>query len=384
MGESDRRFEIIDALRGLAAVGILLYHLYEMPPQRSVLHDALPGFVGFLAKVGSDGVPVFFVISGFVIAWSTGNLGDRWRDGARFSLRRQVRLDPPYYVVMAAVLAMGVVEGLMPGLTHRSFSALDIVLNMFYLQEIFHAPSVLRVAWTLCLEVQFYLVVTLLIVGLGALRSRARSGSAAVSGRRDVSIVVIALMGVSLLTPFVGLSSGRWFLGPWWMFALGMVACWTMTGVVRMRVTVVCLAVVGAVLLARDVTGAVDDPWGSQWAAWGTVVLLVVLVATRRISQPMPSTLLYLGSISYSLYLVHLPVIDVVMGAGSKAFGDSPAGAVSSCVVAAVAAFLVAVPVRRLVEIPAMRASARLRTGPLSIARLRRGLATAIGERRRS
>ena len=74
-----------------------------------------------------SGVACFFVISGFVIAYSTRNLGTRVQDAARFALRRQVRLDPPYYVVVLAVLLLGAVQSLVPGRASTSYSVTDIV-----------------------------------------------------------------------------------------------------------------------------------------------------------------------------------------------------------------------------------------------------------------
>ena len=46
----------------------------------------------------------------------------------------------------------------MPGLVSTSYSVTDIVLNLVYLQDLAGSPRILAVSWTLCLEVQFYLV----------------------------------------------------------------------------------------------------------------------------------------------------------------------------------------------------------------------------------
>ncbi|QJW35992.1 acyltransferase family protein [Cellulosimicrobium protaetiae] len=352
------RFLPIDAMRGAASVSVLLFHLFRSPPQADVLAATFPAFWVTVSDLARSGVAVFFVISGFVIAYTTRDLGTRARDGARFALRRQVRLDPPYYVMIAVVVALSGLERLVPGLETRSFSAGDVLLNMVYLQDIVGAEPVLAVAWTLCLEVQFYLVVVLLVWITG----RVLPGPARTAARGlAVSVAAIALGVVSLALPFLGTDGGPWFIGTWWMFCYGAVVAWFMIGRLPFAVVVAASAVVGLWCLAVTLWAPVADPWGSHWFAWLTGVTILALLVTRTMSWRPPRAVLYLGTLSYSLYLVHLPVVDTVMAGAYKVTGESAAGALAAYVVAGAVAFGAAAILHRWVETPAMHWATRLK-----------------------
>jgi hypothetical protein len=151
---------MIDGLRGIAAFSVLFFHVLWNSAGSDSLRGLLTAEGEWITGLLRSGVAVFFVISGFVIAHTTRNVrtfDQSWRFGAK----RQLRLDPPYYAAMGVVLVIETVQLLVPGLVGRSFTVAEVALNMLYLQNIVGAPSVLAVAWTLCLEVQFYLVIIL-------------------------------------------------------------------------------------------------------------------------------------------------------------------------------------------------------------------------------
>lgn len=356
------RFLPIDAMRGIAAVMVLFFHLFRSPPQVDVLAATFPAPLQVASDFSRSGIAVFFVISGFVIAYTTRNLSSRVRDSARFALRRQVRLDPPYYAVMAFVLVVMAMERLVPSLDTQTFTAGDIALNMFYLQGITGVPAVLAVAWTLCLEVQFYLVVVLLVLACGALTRRADT---MVNRDRLVRIGALTLGAVSLALPFFGQTGGPWFIGTWWMFAMGMTLAWFMTGTISRTAMFVVVAIMGFWCVAVTIWSPIADPWGAHWFAWATMIAILVILLTGSMTRSPARVLVYLGTLSYSLYLVHLPVIDVVMAGAYKLTGDSTAGALAAYVGAAVMSFAAAIAVHRYVEQPAMRWSERLKTARL-------------------
>ena len=93
----------------------------------------------------------------------------------------------------------------------------------------------------------------------------------------------------------------------------------------------------------------------------GTGLVLFGVVETGRTAWVPPRFLLFFGTISYSLYLVHLPVIDIVMGAGYKAFGQSRPGAVLCWLAGAVVSVAAAWVLRAPVEAPAIRLARRVR-----------------------
>ncbi len=347
------RFYPIDALRGVAALAVLAFHLFRNSPQTEVLAGIVPGPLAALLDFARSGVAIFFVISGFVIAYTTRNLEGTVSEGLRFSLRRQIRLDPPYYVVIAVVVAKDLVESRVPGLVSQPVTPVQLVANLLYLQDLTHQPALLSVAWTLCLEVQFYLFVIVLTVAAGRLSRIAHRRHVVVGG-------ALAAGALSLALPFTSWDTGGWFIGAWWLFGLGMCVCWFMLGRIGpVTMTLVLVAVAGATL-ARDLLSARYDPWGGDWVAWGTGILLVGLVLSRSIQARPPRWLLWFGTISYSLYLVHLLVIDTVMAAMFKVLGSSPSGAVLAVVAGFIGSVVAGFVLQRYVERPAQRWSHHL------------------------
>ena len=96
------------------------------------------------------------------------------------------------------------------------------------------------------------------------------------------------------------------------------------------------------------------DPWGGMWTAWGTAVLILLVIEAGRATARAPRLLLYGGAVSYSLYLVHLPVIEVVNGAMYKVTGDGIGWALFSVAVGAAVSFAAAQVLLMLVERPAI------------------------------
>ena len=91
-----KRLEHIDALRGLAALAIILFHLVRIPNPDL----PLPNYLSFISTVFGLGVPMFFIISGFSIFFSlTSRKQDRkWIP--KFYLRRYFRIAPLFYFML--------------------------------------------------------------------------------------------------------------------------------------------------------------------------------------------------------------------------------------------------------------------------------------------
>ena len=163
------RLAALDGYRGLFVVLVLLYHF------------------GVTALVGGwVGINHFFVFSGYLITRLL--ISERARRGridvVRFYRRRAERLLPALVVVCTAVL----VSGLFAGSAHRHRDAGDVLATLFFVQnwrlvsledayfEQVGNPSLLRHAWTLGVEEQFYLLVPALVGLLFLLFRTSRTG----------------------------------------------------------------------------------------------------------------------------------------------------------------------------------------------------------------
>lgn len=144
------RIPSLDGLRAVAISGVIVSHLTMQAGQR--------GYHGWFAKelepLGTYGVELFFVISGFLI---TTLLLEQWKKHdtlqlRRFYFRRTLRIFPAYYVFLALM-------GLAATLGIVQLSARDFLFPGLYVSDYFVPPHrIVQHSWSLAVEEQFYLV----------------------------------------------------------------------------------------------------------------------------------------------------------------------------------------------------------------------------------
>jgi len=147
MTRGDRVPEL-DLLRFSAAASVLLFHFHVLLPADAAGQHA----VASVARLGFMGVPLFFMISGFVILWTAFNKSPR-----DFVLARLTRLYPTYWICVLITSAVLIALG-------ATIPWKMIVANLTMVQHLFGYPSVDQVYWTLFVELKFYgLVLALLL-----------------------------------------------------------------------------------------------------------------------------------------------------------------------------------------------------------------------------
>lgn len=309
----NRRVEGLDALRGIAALAVVLYHFTERYAQ---VNGASP--VGWRLSLGEYGVDLFFMISGFVILMTL----ERCRSSADFAISRASRLFPAYWACMALTLAAIGVMGA-DGLAQWDIHPLDVAWNLTMLQEFAKRPNVDGVYWTLAVELRFYFWAWLLWI-TGALA-------------RPLLVVTVwlALAASNALLPGVLRVNAilEWFP----LFGIGMVAFSAARRGWSARHTLVLLLALAVNAWNRPAIAASIDA--------GLVLLFVGGCHARG---RVPGLLLQLGAISYPLYLVHQNVGFLIihsLGAGAASF-----------ITALATAFILAWGVHRGIEQPAMLA----------------------------
>lgn len=170
-----KKLEIIQFLRGLAALLVVLLHF------QPILRSEWPALAGTMGH-GHIGVDIFFILSGIVIYVSTEEL--RNRSAQRFLIRRFFRVVTPAW---AAMLLLAVIQP--PYLKDLFLSALFIPLKNSHPPS--YGYSFLIVAWTLTYELIFY------VIFAGALSFKfGREHRGFVAG----STVIATLFGVQMLT----------------------------------------------------------------------------------------------------------------------------------------------------------------------------------------
>lgn len=274
----------IQYLRGLAACAVVCFHVSEQ--------------FGGRFGVGAAGVDVFFVISGFIM-WVTtaGRPADPWR----FMSRRITRIVPLYWIV-TLLTAAGIL--LKPQFFYgHLLSTANFAGSLFFLpvlQDGALHPVVIQ-GWTLCYEMMFYLVFTLVLF----LGERWRFG-----------VLVGALAAIVALHFVVPAGYARAFTDPVVLeFAAGVAVGRLWLQGARLPLgAALAIAVAGFILLAAGPLVGADMPRVLRWGIPAALIVAGAVFAER--ARPFKPAALptFLGDASYSIYLWH--VVAAVLTTG--------------------------------------------------------------------
>ena len=129
------RMTLIDGLRGVASVSVIMVHFSGF--WHSTSEHALSAFMIYIAPLGCHGVDIFFVLSGFVIAYSLKQKKIDIESYLKFVIRRSIRIDPPYWAAIGIMYFVWIVQ--MYFGRHIEFPTTPHLLaHLAYLQYILH------------------------------------------------------------------------------------------------------------------------------------------------------------------------------------------------------------------------------------------------------
>ncbi len=183
----------IDSLRFIAIFSVVLFHLHgELLLRSGRIVPVQPRYAWLtrLLSQGNRGVPLFFVISGFILSLPFAR---QWLQQGRvvslgkYFLRRLTRLEPPY--IVSYLVATLLIEAYTRGARITPLYLEHVGLGIVYLNSlVFHTVNPANpVTWSLEIEIQFYILVPLF-----ALLFRIRNSTF----RRGLTIFLIAACGV--------------------------------------------------------------------------------------------------------------------------------------------------------------------------------------------
>jgi len=296
-----RRFEWIDAGRGVASLSVVAFHAAAM------MHP-----IQYSGRVGLDnrlnilqyGVEFFFALSGFIIWYSHASwLGAREKT-TEFIVRRIFRIWPTYLFVVAITL---IINQFQRDKLELSFG---ILLKQILLIDI---PLWVGPAWTLQFEIYFYALFAVLIYSI-------RFG-----------VIAMAAVAIGLIYRYIyddGDSRGDFFQvltnSYIVIFVLGALAanCVLVNKTRQALIFGLAFSLVSSfavlVLEANILIGhglLVKNLILGVW--FSTIVLALYCLDVAKIKAP--NALVYMGDISYSLYISHIIVIGVVYAMLSRA-----------------------------------------------------------------
>ena len=313
----------IEGLRALAASGVLIWHVWAHETNAPGYGVGLPPFTKLFdnARVG---VAMFFVLSGFLLyrPFAAATIRRLPQPSVRRYFRsRALRILPAYWAVLLAVAVL-----LQRELLERP---LQLLANLTFVQ--IYVPSYVTPvhglgidpAWSLCVEVVFYLLLPLLsLLAFGLAEADFIEPVAATF----VPVLLLALTGIASLVSFRLFRLGTvWRTGfpphaHWFAvgMALGVVRVLWEDGRVRLRrwwrpAAVTAILTLSAVALKLDYSGWInfDEEQSLLAVACGLLLALVVLPAPRsllvRVLEGRP--FVGLGLVSYGVFLWHDPIL---------------------------------------------------------------------------
>lgn len=282
--DTNIRFREVDVLRGLASLAVLFSHYF---PYWDRYAEPIPVLVP--NAVGYYAVGLFFVISGFVIFMTL----ERCRTVADFAVLRFSRLFPVYWVSLIVVMAIGVLA------FGRSFWLGGFVTNATMLQQFLGYPHLDNVYWSLSVELTFYV----LVAALFALGLHKRVHEALLVWLVLAALWVIVFRTPGSVTSWAVVATDRrdmiallsaFDYCPY--FAIGIAFYESRSAGWKGKTT----AVVGAALAVQFLLAGWE---GLIIAAAFTLLFWFAIAGWLRFA--VNGVTLWLGAISYSLYLTH-------------------------------------------------------------------------------
>jgi peptidoglycan/LPS O-acetylase OafA/YrhL len=309
-GPGGRRLAGLDGVRGLAALFVVVHHVFLRSfPGYPV--DRAPLWAGWFIY-GRFAVVVFIVLSGFSLALSPARHGWRLDGVSRFAHRRARRILPPYWAALAFSLAVAWLVAPPPG--EGVPDAKSVVVNGLLVQNLVGAPSPDRSFWSIAVEAQLYVLFPLLLVMVR------RWGAVVMVAAATLVVATVGILAphVSRLDVFVIQSPPDLAA----LFAVGVVSA----GIVAAGRARRSWPWAGLALVAAAPVLAMIWWQGSVWTLdhlfWVDLALgpaVACLLAGLATGHPGPLLRLLdarpirnLGSSSYSLYLTHGPIVVVV------------------------------------------------------------------------
>jgi peptidoglycan/LPS O-acetylase OafA/YrhL len=370
-------FPGLDGMRAIAAVMVIFTHVADATGSYSST------FLGaFFARMDA-GVAVFFVLSGFLLyrPFVVAHFADSRPPALLpFWWRRFLRIVPAYWLVLTFFIVIGTIP--VPGWGHIGY-----LYGFGQIYSKAHVLDGLVQAWTLCVEITFYLFLPIFALALRAIAGR-------ITNKLRVELFAVAVLWVAGVTTHTLLlathksstPSTLWLPSQIDLFALGMllavISAWSVhTGVVPRAAAAAgrhpwwCWIVAAAAFFM--VSKVLDIPRGLAQLTTGQEMSRQLLYAATAFFLVLPAVfgpqdkgfvrkflrtpvVAWLGLVSYGIYLWHKPILDELV-ARHNALGWVPGARFVSVFVVVVALTLVAAAISYYgLERPALRLKNRV------------------------
>ncbi len=276
---------VIEPLRGFAALAVCWFHFTN---GQGLLPD---GWLKSSGSWGWLGVECFFVISGFVIPLSM--YSGKFRllvDWKTFFGKRILRLEPPYLVSILLTVGLWYLSSIAPGFAGKppNISFLQFIAHLGYTNAFFGYGWINPVYWTLAIEFQYYVLISLFYLLIAS---------------PNIKISFASTLGLAALS-FLPIS-GEFVLHFMVLCTFGIVTFQQYVGLISRKIFYIQMLFLSAISIGS--LGSIIT---------GVGISTALFIAFVRFN--VPNLMSFLGMISYSIYLVHVPIGGKVVNIGKR------------------------------------------------------------------
>lgn len=289
----------LQVLRGIAALLVVFFHFKE--------YLNFPTFKlgNLLFQEGSIGVPVFFVISGFIMVYTTSRLNSElvFQNISTFIKKRIVRIVPLYYVLTFAWIFLG-------GSVMIYFSEhLSRLVHSLLFLPFGSAPPVLFLGWSLNYEMFFYLIFAFAMVF-----------------KKYRYHLFIAFFGICILLgflydfhhPYLKMVTSRLNL----FFLIGVILGLVIHKINLKKTTAWAISIIGILLFATGYFKWLPIESFIFTSIWVSGFVIAFLLFDKILEIRPNQFFIHIGNISYSIYLAH-PFVEILMRKFKPILGTS-------------------------------------------------------------
>jgi exopolysaccharide production protein ExoZ len=285
----------VQALRALAASGVVVFHVLEM-----LVHKA--GYSFAVSGSGAAGVDLFFVISGFIMVYTSYNSFSEPNASLSFIRRRAIRIVPIYWFYTSVVVfLLAFAPRLFSGINFNLQNVISSYLFILTKRPDGSFGALLQQGWTLCFEVYFYLVFAMLL-------NLPRKYFLVISA--GVFTAGIILGTITKLAPWAMVATHPVLLE----FYFGSVIAFLFIKgyhLPRPWAAAAVILSIAIIVITRD--GDIRWKWTNViFSGLSSGALLLGAISLEYAGMKVLRLFSALGDSSYSLYLVHTFVISVV------------------------------------------------------------------------
>ena len=275
------------------------FYLLRIPTDIS--RSGLGGFLQYVISNGGVGVLLFFAISGFILMlpFARYNLFQKEKPSLKkYYMRRLIRLEPPYFVTMIFLFAMKII------VQKRSFSELlpHLGASLVYMHQFIYneMSRITPIAWSLEVEIQFYLLAPFLAVIYRAPKAV----------RRIIMLCLITVLPI--VQHLFGISEFT-FLGSMQYFLVGFILLDLYLCGDKIAIDKRFIKPVGALLLLFLISVSTASPVGKILYPFMILIFYQMVLNTEFWNTLFQNKFLTcVGGMCYSIYLLHFAIISFV------------------------------------------------------------------------